>query len=111
MGIKNIFLSEDLNVDFGSGWYNDNKGIFGIVVKNISNSFIFEVDINYIFFLISFNKNGNLDIFYNIQYFIIILNLIWYKYGIGGGVMGGGKFEIIKNDYDFSINGIIIFGE
>lgn len=41
MGIKNIFLSEDLNVDFGSGWYNDNKGIFGIVVKNISNSFIF----------------------------------------------------------------------
>ena len=110
-GIENILLSEDLNVDPGSGWHNDNKGTPGIAVKNTSNSFTFEADTNYTFFLTSFNKNGNPDTPYNTQYSTTTLNPTWYKYGTGDGAMGDGKFEITKNDYDSSINGTIIPGE
>ena len=107
-GIENILLSEDLNVDPGSGWHNDNKGTPGIAVKNTSNSFTFEADTNYTFFLTSFNKNGNPDTPYNTQYSTTTLNPTWYKYGTGDGVMGDGKFKITENDYDSSINATII---
>lgn len=110
-GIENILLSEDLNVDPGSGWHNDNKGTPGIAVKNTRNSFTFEADTNYTFFLTSFNKNGNPDTPYNTQYSTTTLNPTWYKNGTGDGVMGDGKFKITENDYDSSINDTIIPGE
>ena len=110
-GIENILLSEDLNVDPGSGWHNDNKGTPGIAVKNTSNSFTFQADTNYTFFLTSFNKNGNPDTPYNTQYSTTTLNPTWYKSGTGDGGMGDGKFKITKNDYDSSINGTILPGE
>ena len=107
-GIENILLSEDLNVDPGSGWHNDNKGTPGIAVKNTSNSFTFQADTNYTFFLTSFNKNGNPDTPYNTQYSTTTLNPTWYKYGTGDGAMGDGKFKITENDYDSSIDGTIL---
>jgi hypothetical protein len=110
-GIENILLSEVLNVDPGSGWQNDNKGTPGIAVKNTSNSFTFQADTNYTFFLTSFNKNGNPDTPYNTQYSTTTLNPTWYKYGTGDGAMGDGKFKITENDYDSSINGTILPGE
>ena len=110
-GIENILLSEVLNVDPGSGWQNDNKGTPGIAVENTSNSFTFQANTNYTFFLTSFNKNGNPDTPYNTQYSTTTLNPTWYKDGTGDGAVGGGKFVITKNDYDFGINGTIIPGE
>jgi hypothetical protein len=110
-GIKDILLTEVLNVDPGSGRHNDNKGTPGIAVKNTRNSFTFEADINYTFFLTSFNKNGNPDTPYNTQYSTTTLNPTWYKYGTGDGVMDDGKFKITENDYDSSIDGTIIPGE
>ena len=110
-GIENILLSEVLNVDPGSGWQNDNKGTPGIAVENTSNSFTFQANTNYTFFLTSFNKNGNPDTPYNTQYSTTILNPTWYKSGTGDGAVGDGTFKITKNDYDSSINGTIIPGE
>lgn len=110
-GIENILLSEDLNVDPGSGWHNDNKGTPGIAVKNTSNSFTFQADTNYTFFLTSFNKDVTPDTPYNTQYSTTTLNPTWYKYGTGDGAMGDGKFKITENDYDSSIDGTILPGE
>ena len=110
-GIENILLSEVLNVDPGSGWQNDNKGTPGIAVENTSNSFTFQANTNYTFFLTSFNKNGNPDTPYNTQYSTTILNPTWYKSGTGDGAVGDGTFEITKNDYNSSINGTILPGE
>ena len=80
-------------------------------VKNTSNSFTFQADTNYTFFLTSFNKDVTPDTPYNTQYSTTTLNPTWYKYGTGDGAMGDGKFKITENDYDSSIDGTILPGE
>ena len=109
--VKNILLSEDLHVDPGSGWHNDNKGTPGIAVKNTSNSFTFEAHTNYTLFLESVNKDGTPDTPYNTQYSTTALNPTWYNNGTGTGSNNNGTFDVTENDYDSSIDGTILSGQ
>ncbi|MCL2931049.1 MAG: hypothetical protein MGG11_01735 [Trichodesmium sp. MAG_R03] len=117
-GVKNldtekaeILLVEDLNIDPGSGWANDNLGTAGIAVTQTSNSFTFEANTNYTLFLESLNPDGNPDTPYNIQYSTTSENPTWYKFGTGDGAIGDGNFKMTKNDYDSSIDNTILAGQ
>ena len=125
-GVKNldtgeaeILLVEDLNMDPGSGWANDNLGTAGTAVTQTSTSFTFEANTNYTLFLESLNPDGNPDTPYNIQYSTTNENPTWYRDGEGLGKQGDGLFEIGAgpNDYDKNnftdsgLNGLVIDGQ
>ncbi|MGB3509879.1 MAG: PEP-CTERM sorting domain-containing protein [Microcoleaceae cyanobacterium] len=116
-GIETILLSETFNADAGSGWQDDNLGTAGKAVQNPLASFTFAASNNYTFFLTSYNKDGSPDTPYNTQYSTSSLNPGWYAGGTGKGTQGDGTFligagpeEYDKNNYDSSLNGMIVDG-
>ena len=114
-GEKNILLSEDLHVDPGSGWHNDNLGTPNTAVQNTTNSFTFKEETNYTLFLESVNKDVNKDVTpdtpYNTQYSTTALNPTWYNNGTGTGSNNNGTFDVTENDYDSRIDGTILPGQ
>lgn len=110
-GVKNILLSENLHVDPGSGWQNDNKGTPDIAVENTSESFTFLANNSYTLFLESVNKDGTPDTPYNTQYSTTALNPTWYNNGTGTGSNNNGTFDVTENDYDSRIDGTILPGQ
>ncbi len=110
-GEKTILLQEYLNADPGSGEANDNLGTPGSAVVEPLASFMFEEDTEYTLFVSSYNKDGGVDTPFYTQYSTTKLNPSFYNNGTGGGVLGGGNFEVGGNDFDSSIDGTIVIGQ
>ncbi|NES06807.1 MAG: PEP-CTERM sorting domain-containing protein [Okeania sp. SIO2F4] len=117
-GEETILFEEDLNIDPGSGWADDNLGTPGIAVRSTIANFFFEGGEEYSLFLRSFNPDGSLPTSYNTQYSTTALNPNWYNAGTGFGNQGDGSFEIgagpedyDKNNFDSSLNAQVVDGQ
>lgn len=118
-GIETILLSETFNADAGSGWQNDNLGTAGKAVQNPLASFTFLAGEEYSLFLKNFDSDKNKgEGGYVYQYSTTSLNPGWYAGGTGDGAKGDGTFmigagseEYDKNNYDPSLNGMIVDGQ
>lgn len=107
---QTFLISEDLRADPGSGEHNDSLGTagLGLAVENPFSNFTFKAGTEYSLFLASYDVNDPTT--NAIQYSTNLLNPEHYLDTKVPGNLGDGTFKITGNNYDSSLNNMIVDG-